>query len=234
MRLLAVGDIHGCLAAFDDLLNWVRPTPDDVIVALGDFVDRGPNTRGVLDRLIDLRNRLNLICLRGNHEQMMVEARDGGRSDLKMWLGVGGMQALQSYGVVATLADVPRSHWDFLENDLVDYHETESFIFAHATVLCECDMAEQPDYALRWEFFPDAMRHHSGKLVVCGHSSQKSGVPKVVPGAVCIDTFAHGGGWLTCLDVNNGRYWQTDMVGRRREGRLDLTSPPSHRSAGSG
>ena len=108
MRLLAVGDIHGCLAAFDDLLNWVLPTPDDVIVALGDFVDRGPNTRGVLDRLIDLRGRLNLICLRGNHEQMMVEARDGGRSEQKMWLGVGGIQALQSYGVAATLADVPR------------------------------------------------------------------------------------------------------------------------------
>ena len=99
MRLLAVGDIHGCLAAFDDLLNWVRPTPDDVVVALGDFVDRGPNTRGVLDRLIELKSRLNLICLRGNHEQMMVEARDGGRSELRMWLGVGGIQALQSYGV---------------------------------------------------------------------------------------------------------------------------------------
>jgi serine/threonine protein phosphatase 1 len=225
MRLLAVGDIHGCLAAFDDLLNWVQPTPDDVIVALGDFVDRGPNTRGVLDRLIDLRSRLNLICLRGNHEQMMVEARDGGRSELKMWLGVGGIQALQSYGVTATLADVPRSHWNFLQNDLVDYYETDRFIFAHATVLCECDMGNQPDYALRWEFFPDAMRHRSGKLVVCGHSSQKSGVPKVVPGAVCIDTFAHGGGWLTCLDVNTGRYWQTNMVGRKREGRLDLCEP---------
>ena len=204
MRLLAVGDIHGCLAAFDDLLNWVQPTPDDVIVALGDFVDRGPNTRGVLDRLIDLRSRLNLICLRGNHEQMMVEARDGGRSELKMWLGVGGIQALQSYGVAATLADVPRSHWNFLQNDLVDYYETDRFIFAHATVLCDCDMHDQPDYALRWEFLPDEMRHHSGKLVVCGHSSQKSGVPKVVPGAVCIDTFAHGGGWLTSLDVNSG------------------------------
>jgi serine/threonine protein phosphatase 1 len=221
MRLLAVGDIHGCLAAFDDLLNWVQPTPQDVIVALGDFVDRGPHTSGVLDRLIELRSRLNLICLRGNHEQMMVEARAGGRSELRMWLGVGGMQALQSYSVAATLADVPREHWDFLENGLVDYHETERFIFTHATVLCDCNLTEQPDYALRWEFLPDAMRHHSGKTVICGHTSQKSGVPKVVPGAVCIDTFAHGGGWLTCLDVNNGRYWQTNMTGRRREGRVD-------------
>jgi serine/threonine protein phosphatase 1 len=221
MRLLAVGDIHGCLSAFDDLLDRVRPTPDDVVVALGDFVDRGPDTRGVLDRLIALRRTLNLVCLRGNHEQMMVEARRGGRSERTMWLGVGGRQALQSYGVTATLADVPAEHWDFLENALVDYHETDRFIFVHATVLCDCDMADQPDYALRWEFFPDAMRHCSGKTVVCGHTSQKTGVPKVIPGAVCIDTFAHGGGWLTCLDLHTGRYWQTDTTRRRREGRVE-------------
>jgi serine/threonine protein phosphatase 1 len=224
MRLLAVGDIHGCLAAFDDLVNWVHPAPGDVVVALGDFVDRGPNTRGVLERLIELRGKLKLICLRGNHEEMMVEARKGGSSERKMWLGVGGLQALQSYGAAATLSDVPHAHWNFLERGLVDYHETDRFIFTHATVLCDCDLARQPDYALRWEFLPDEMRHRSGKLVICGHTSQKSGVPKVVPGAVCIDTFAHGGGWLTCLDVESGRYWQTDMLGRRREGRLELAN----------
>jgi serine/threonine protein phosphatase 1 len=221
MRLLAVGDIHGCLAAFDDLLNWVRPTPDDFVVALGDFVDRGPNTRGVLDRLIELKKTLNLVCLRGNHEQMMLEARAGGSSERKMWLGVGGMQTLQSYGVMARLTDVPRAHWDFLESKLVDYYETDRFIFTHATVLCDCALSDQPDYALRWEFLPEEMRHHSGKTVICGHTSQKAGVPKVVPGAICIDTFAHGGGWLTCLDVNNAHYWQTDMLGRRREGRVE-------------
>jgi serine/threonine protein phosphatase 1 len=58
-------------------------------------------------------------------------------------------------------------------------------------------------------------------MVVCGHTNQKSGVPKVIPGAVCIDTYAYGGGWLTCLDVANGRYWQADTLGRKREGQLD-------------
>jgi 3',5'-cyclic AMP phosphodiesterase CpdA len=227
MRLLAIGDIHGCLGAFNELLKWVQPTPTDVVIALGDFVDRGPETRGVLDRLIDRKQTLNLVCLRGNHEEMMVEARHGGSSDRKMWLGVGGRQALDSYGVAATLEDVPRAHWAFLEGELVDYHETEHFIFAHATVVCDLPMAEQPDYALRWEFLPDAMRHRSGKPVICGHSSQKSGAPKVIPGAVCIDTFAHGGGWLTCLDAASGRFWQTDQLGRRREGRVDLANGPA-------
>jgi serine/threonine protein phosphatase 1 len=221
MRLLAIGDIHGCLGAFNELLLWVQPNPADVVIALGDFVDRGPDTRGVLDRIIELKRSLNLICLRGNHEEMMVEARQGGRSDRKMWLGVGGQQALDSYGVAATLEDVPSEHWSFLESDLVDYHETDRFIFTHATVLCGFDMKEQPDYALRWDFLPAAMRHRSGKMVICGHSSQKSGVPKVIPGAVCIDTFAHGGGWLTCLDAESGRFWQTDLLGRRREGQVE-------------
>ena len=225
MRVLAIGDVHGCLGPLDDLLNWVKPTPDDLVVTLGDYVDRGPDSRGVIARLIELKQRLNLVCLRGNHEQMMVEAYRGGRSEKKMWLGVGGVQTLGSYGVhpgrSGTLDDIPREHWEFLETGLVDYLERDLFIFVHATVMCGFDMDEQPDNALFWEFLPPAMRHHSGKMVVCGHTNQKSGEPKVIPGAVCIDTNAYGGGWLTCLDVINGRYWQADMLGRKREGQLN-------------
>ncbi len=225
MRLLAIGDIHGCLGPLDDLLKWVAPTPDDLVVTLGDCVDRGPDTRGVLNRLIELKQKLNLICLRGNHEVMMVEAYRGGRSEKKMWLGVGGVQALGSYGQSqgrsGTLEDVPKEHWDFLENGLVDYHESELFIFVHATVIYDLAMDEQPDEALFWDFLPGTMRHVSKKMVICGHTSQKSGDLKVVPGAVCIDTHAYGGGWLTCLDVINGRYWQVDMLGRKREGYVE-------------
>src|SRR6476646_9765377 len=128
MRVLAIGDIHGCLKAFDDVLAWVAPTPEDKIVLLGDYVDRGPDSRGVIDRILELRRHLDLICLRGNHEQMMVAAYRGGRPDKRMWLGVGGVQTLASYGVVpgsGTLDDVPREHWDFLENGLIDYHESD-------------------------------------------------------------------------------------------------------------
>jgi len=222
MRVLAIGDIHGCRGALDDILKWVQPTPDDLVITLGDYVDRGPDSRGVLNRLIELKQSgMNLICLRGNHEVMMVNARYGGRDDRKLWLEVGGVQALKSYGGTGRLEDIPREHWDFLRNNLLNYYETEHHIFVHATVHCDLDMDEQPDYMLHWEFLRDSMCHKSGKTVICGHTSQKSGVPKVVPGAVCIDTFAHGSGWLTCLDAINGRYWQTDMLGRRREGHIE-------------
>lgn len=225
MRVLAIGDIHGCLTHLDDLLAWVRPEPDDVLVTLGDYVDRGPDTRGVLNRLIELKKTRPLICLRGNHEIMMLEAWRGGRSEQKMWLGVGGVQALGSYGSApgksGALSDVPPEHWTFLQTELVDYHESELFIFVHAGLTYSDNMDEQPHNALFWEFLGDQMMHYSGKTVICGHTSQKGGVPKVVPGAVCIDTYAHGGGWLTCLDAISGRYWQVDALGRKREGRVD-------------
>ena len=225
MRVLAIGDIHGCLGPLDDLLAWVAPAAADVLITLGDYVDRGPDTRGVLNRLIELKKARPVVCLRGNHEIMMLEAWRGGRSEKKMWLGVGGVQALGSYGAspgrTGTLEDVPPEHWHFLQNELVDYHASDRFIFVHAGVQCDADMHDQPDNALFWDFLPDAMRHESKKTVICGHTSQKSGVPKVVPGAVCIDTYAHGGGWLTCLDALSGRYWQVDMLGRTREGHVD-------------
>lgn len=225
MRVLAIGDIHGCLGPLDDLLAWVKPEPDDVLITLGDYVDRGPDTRGVLDRLIQLKRTRPVICLRGNHEIMMLAALHGSNSDRKMWLSVGGVQALGSYGSSmgksGVLENVPLEHWHFLENELVDYYESEMFIFVHAGVYTDTPLNEQPDNMLFWEFLPDAMRHYSKKTVICGHTSQKTGEPKVVPGAVCIDTYAHGGGWLTCLEAISGRYWQVNMLGRKREGYVE-------------
>lgn len=226
MRLLAIGDIHGCLLQFNDLLELVKPAKDDQLVLLGDYVDRGPDSRGVLNRILELkRSGMNLICLRGNHEVMM-EASRSGSSDMKMWLGVGGLQTLGSYGTSpgrsGTLADVPDEHWSFLKQELHDYHETERHIFAHAGVHPVLELNLQVRDWLLWEFLRDEMRHCSGKLIICGHTSQKSGEIKVIPGAVCIDTFAHGGGWLTCLDANTGRFWQVNFMGKPREGRIEF------------
>jgi serine/threonine protein phosphatase 1 len=226
MRTFAIGDIHGCLHPFNDLLEWVKPAADDLVVTLGDYIDRGPESKGVLDRLIALKTSgTKLVCLRGNHEIMMLEAYRGGRSELKMWMSVGGAEAIGSYGTApgwsGTLADVPREHWNFLQDELLPYYETDTHIFVHAGVYPDLDMHEQHENVLYWEYIWDEMRHHSGKTVICGHSSQRSGVPKVVPGAVCIDTFAHGGGWLTCLEAATGKYWQVNLLGQKREGRVD-------------
>lgn len=225
MRTLAFGDIHGCSGMLDDLLAAVRPTGDDRLVFLGDYVDRGPDSRGVLDRLIALRKETNVVCLRGNHELMMARARRD-RSEYKMWYAVGGMQARASYGQspgrMGTIDDVPAGHWRFLEDDCVDYFETDRQIFVHAGVEPGSPMDEQDEGHLFWEFFDPEFppRHVSGKTVICGHTSQRSGEILDCETAICIDTFAYGGGWLTCLDADSRKYWQVNLIGKVRTGDL--------------
>jgi serine/threonine protein phosphatase 1 len=69
---------------------------------------------------------------------------------------------------------------------------------------------------LYWESFDNPPPHASGKIMICGHTSQKSGRPRGLGHAVCIDTWAYGQGWLTCLDVGSGKYWQADQQGETR------------------
>ncbi len=220
MRTLAIGDVHGSSAALDALMAAVRPTPDDLLVFLGDYVDRGPDTKGVLDRLIALGESHRCVFLRGNHELMMTRARHD-HGELRMWLSVGGRRALASYGPAATLADVPAEHWDFLDHHLADYYETDAHIFVHATLYPDLPLDQQPELMLFWEFLNAPIGHESGKTVICGHSSQKSGEVLDLGDTICIDTFAYGGGWLTGLDVGSLRYWQASNLGQTREGRLD-------------
>ena len=226
-RILAVGDIHGCSRALDVLLADVNPHGDDTIVTLGDYVDRGPDAKGVLDRLLDLHHTGRLVPLRGNHEKMIVAARRD-RDERNFWLACGGEPTLLSYGKngrPGTLDDVPDRHWEFVTNTCVDWHETPTHLFVHAGALPDLALAEQPSDILFWEPFADRGPHDSGKVLVCGHSQQRSGVPLDLGYAVCIDTWAYGGGWLTCVDVTTGLVWQANQRGDRRTGQLDDYRP---------
>src|SRR5215218_1804366 len=156
MRTLAIGDVHGCSRALAALLDLVRPTADDVVVALGDYVDRGPDSAGVINALLRLARSTILIPLCGNHEQMMLSGRDS-PGDFQVWIACGGDAALRSYsppGDAGKVADVPDEHWEFLAR-CRDYHETATHIFVHAGVHPDTPLAEQPSYVLRWEQFND-------------------------------------------------------------------------------
>src|SRR5690606_3218672 len=96
-RTLAIGDIHGCDVALDALVDVVRPAADDLVVVLGDVVDRGPGSKQAIDRLLELRDRCRLVFLQGNHEDMLLRAIDG-ESWMGPWLNFGGRETLQSYG----------------------------------------------------------------------------------------------------------------------------------------
>jgi serine/threonine protein phosphatase 1 len=222
MRTLAIGDIHGCLRALDALLDLVRPQRDDVLVTLGDYTDRGPDSRGVIDRLLGLRDRCRLICLRGNHDEMMLAARTDPIA-MYTWLPFGGRQTLDSYD--GSLDNVPDPHWQFLEATQPHY-EIDTHFFVHANAHCDVPLDEQSNDMLYWEKLSGlwSAPHCSGKTMVCGHTAQKPGEPLNLGHAVCIDTFVYGTGWLTCLEVETGRYWQARQTGETRMGWLGV--PP--------
>jgi serine/threonine protein phosphatase 1 len=171
-----------------------------------------------------------LIPLRGNHDIMMVNARDGD-DDYRKWIEVGGDATLRSYspfdGEAGTLKDVPEAHWQFLTEQLLPYYETDSHFFVHANAYPDLSLAEQPDFMLYWEQFNDPPIHRSGKTMICGHTSQKSGLPISNGHAVCIDTWACGQGWLSCLDVQSGMIWQARESGETRKLWLDELPHPS-------
>jgi serine/threonine protein phosphatase 1 len=218
MRHLAIGDIHGCFTALTKLAEFVPFRPEDVVVTLGDYVDRGPDSCKVLDWLVWYFGKGHLVPLRGNHEEMMLGARHN-KEALHGWLACGGSTALKSYspfGDSGSLVDVPETHWEFLENQTRKYFETKTHFFVHANAHPEIPLDEQPDFMLLWEPFVEPAPHESGKVMVCGHTQQRSGRPWNIGHAVCIDTWAYGGGWLTCLDVGSGRYWQANQKGETR------------------
>jgi serine/threonine protein phosphatase 1 len=222
VRYLAVGDIHGCFRALTTLAAFVPFQPDDVVVTLGDYVSRGPNTCAVLDWLIAYPRTGKLVALRGNHEVMMLAARKSEQT-LREWLHCGGDAALASYspfGDGGRLVDVPDVHWEFLENTRRFFVSRRHF-FVHGNVFAEVPLAEQPDFMLYWEQFRQPPPHESGKVMVCGHTPQKSGKPRSIGHAVCIDTWVYGKGWLTCLDVESGKYWQANERGETRSDWLE-------------
>jgi serine/threonine protein phosphatase 1 len=216
-RTIAIGDIHGCSAALDALLDAIRPRPDDTIVTLGDYINRGPNSRGVLERLIKLSSQCRLIPLLGNHDQMLLEARSGVHPTT--WLGMGGVATLDSYGPGRDLSLIPNEHFEFLEG-CQEFHETDRHIFVHANYYPDLAMSEQPVMMLRWESLREATPgpHESGKTVIVGHTSQKGGEILDLGHLKCIDTFCYGGGWLTALDVTTGEIFQSKQSGEVRLG----------------
>ena len=222
MRTLAIGDIHGCNTALELLLGEVRPGPADQMVFLGDYVDRGPGTRQVIDRLLAQSNLNDCAFLRGNHETMMLDSRADPHC-CESWMNAcGGAATLRSYGVAPDsdwVKGIPAAHWKFLEST-IPYFETATNIFVHGGLDPQLDMAEQPDELLQWETFFTMRPHKSGKRVICGHTAQSSASVKDLGFAACIDTGPAYGGWLTCLDVTAGKYWQANELGDVRTGQL--------------
>jgi serine/threonine protein phosphatase 1 len=215
-RKLAIGDIHGCLSSLKALLGLVAPEMGDTIIMLGDYVDRGPDSKGVIDYLINWPWEADLILLKGNHEIIMEEASVS-PENLSYWCNVGGLETIASYD--AKYSNISKAHWDFIGQGKA-YHETKKVIYVHGGVAPKKPLSKQDPVNLAWRRFPDAKKHFSGKLVICGHTIQRKGVPTDLGHTICIDTAACRGGWLTCLEAKTRQYWQANEKGKTRTGLL--------------
>jgi serine/threonine protein phosphatase 1 len=213
-RTIAIGDVHGCAKALDALIDVVDPRSDDRLVLLGDYVDRGPDSRGVIDRLLDLGRQCRLITLMGNHELMLLHALEE-VSGLAFWLSYGGRQTVDSYGGQTDL--IPPSHLDFLAQ-CRSFYETDSHFFVHANYEYNLPLDKQPEATLFWTHLTTRLPppHRSGKTAIMGHTPQFHGEVLDLGHLLCIDTFCCGGGWLTALDVETRELWQVSQEGYAR------------------
>ncbi len=213
-----IGDIHGCPWLLEEILEWVGIHAADhaqarkLIVLLGDVIDRGPDSRGVIDLLLEgPPEGFELICLRGNHEGMMLQAMDSGTGSM-VWMDNGGRLTLESYGVdsdpffnlpspefvkTSLLAAVPPSHQHFLENTLLCHREGD-YLFVHAGVRPGVDIEHQTPEDMMWirrEFTEST--EELGVMVVHGHTVTAE--PSERRNAIGLDTGAVMTGRLSCL-----------------------------------
>jgi serine/threonine protein phosphatase 1 len=215
-RLIALGDVHGCLAALTAVLEAVQPQPDDTLVFLGDYVDRGPDSRGVIETLLQLAATCRLAPVLGNHDEMFMKVCAGANDLLANWLMFGGDATLASYGNLRP-EEIPQEHLRFIRNCRM-FYETDNYIFLHGSYRPALPMAEQSTRLVIWgKIRPEPPGPHcSGKTVIVGHTAQRDGNVLDLGYLKCIDTCCYGDGYLTALDVDTGQTWQADKRGRLR------------------
>jgi serine/threonine protein phosphatase 1 len=236
MRLIAIGDIHGHRNKLDDLLEQIQPCDEDQFVFLGDYIDRGPDSKGVIEDLIDFQLFFpNTVFLRGNHEQLMIDTLidcgvTGGTplykvspawaretrysSDAMLFYINGGDETLKNYGVEVVregmkhtlLGTLPQDHIDFLSATRL-FFEYGEYIFVHAGIDPCLPLDEQDPHLFLWS---RRIAPIEGKTLIVGHTPTTTSLPAVSTGIIELDTGAAYGEPLTAMDVLSGQVWQTE------------------------
>ncbi len=195
-----IGDIHGCLTKLKRLISLCEADSNGrpmKLVFLGDYLDRGPDSRGVIEQLMTLQQARpdRVICLLGNHEDMMLAATDHPDWE-ERWLRNGGIQTLESYGV-PDISGVPKEHIAWLRQ-LPKFHDDGLRFFVHAGVHPDRGLNQQDEFDLLWIREPFLSSDKDfGRLVVHGHTPLRDGKPDVRINRLNIDTGAVFGRPLT-------------------------------------
>jgi calcineurin-like phosphoesterase family protein len=212
-RLFAVGDIHGCVDELRAMLNAIGPARGDTVVFVGDYVDRGPSARDVIELLLDCRRgEAEFVFLKGNHEDMMLSFVGLPGHYGESFLFNGGAPTLESYGVPETegqtaLERIPAEHMEFLQSLATSYLHPP-YLFVHAGISPLRQLEEQSVEDMLWirqEFIFNP--HQLGSTVVFGHTPMRA-VMVDLPYKLGIDTGLVYGGKLSCVEFNEGVLYQ--------------------------
>ena len=230
-RAYAVGDVHGRLDLLDQLLAAIdedvrrRPPRKALLVFLGDLIDRGPDSRAVVERLRTFRHdRLKPYFLAGNHEEVLLRLLKGERGILSSWLQYGGAECLRSYGfdpeklelrneraaLSAIRNVIPAEHASFI-GGFADTLRFGDYLFVHAGIRPGIDISMQSQSDLRWirsPFLDDKTDH--GMIVVHGHTICSD--VEMEPNRIGIDTGAYRTGRLTALALEGQERWLLDTA----------------------
>jgi len=223
-RLFAIGDIHGCPDELATMLKAIAPREGDTVVFVGDYVDRGPSARDAVDIVIDLqKGPAEVVTLKGNHEDMMLNFLGFPGHYGESFLFNGGAATMDSYGIGDdgldnALERLPPEHVKFYRGLSLSYLRPPYF-FVHAGILPARQLEEQEPEDLLWirqEFIFNP--HEAGAIVVFGHTPMR-GVMIDLPYKLGIDTGLVYGGKLTCLEFTEGVVYQCERGARRVVGR---------------
>lgn len=222
-KIIAIGDVHGEIHKLRNLFERLSFTKNDTIIFLGDYIDRGENSKDVIDFVLSLRDKCNLITLKGNHEMFamdslkFIEGRLGLARMFNSWMANGGMSCLRSYCRDGLYIDKPAeiieemfiNHGSFFDNLQLTY-ETENHIFVHGHLAHEQDVEDQEEWQCLWGRYDDIWPHKSGKTVVCGHTIQRDGVQNDVS-KICIDTGSFLlDGYITAMVIDGAKQYFVD------------------------
>ena len=226
--IYAIGDIHGQFNMLREMLQVLHNLPmreEDQLVFLGDYIDRGENSCAVIETLLEIKNnRPDTVFLKGNHEQLMLDALQSAAgqvsNDLAMmneatmlWVANGGREMLASYsipyspdGMKDWWMNIPKEHLQFIAETTLEYI-TPRYHFVHAGLLPpgrrwrSSGSDIEPRLWIR-ELFINSRARFGGRIVVFGHTPQLSGSPLIQANKIGIDTGAVFGGTLTAIEVD--------------------------------
>lgn len=202
-RTYIIGDIHGCLEMLKRLIDKIDWHPEhDHLIFLGDYIDRGNDSKGVVDFILQLLDTSSHVrCLKGNHETLFLDYLNG--EDYSTFLMNGGENTLESYAA-EDLNGIPLKHMEFYRS-LETMIELDDYYVVHAGLRPEVDMIDQSEEDFLWIREPFVFSEYDfGKRVIFGHSPFNE--PLVMDNKIGIDTGAVFGNKLTCLELPDIRY----------------------------